>query len=85
MASDDDARSKALAAAGHQLHKKSPLWLRDRKRIFAEADWHLTYAEGDHAFRGMYPSDFVQPPEPVVPRSRTTPRRRRAIAENVMG
>lgn len=56
---------KALNDNGHILLRKSPFWLRDTKKHFSGAPWHLTYLEGDMAYRGVYISDFVQRQEQV--------------------
>jgi hypothetical protein len=50
---------KALNENGHLAVRKSPFWLRDTKKYFTDANWHLTYMEGDMAYREVYISDFV--------------------------
>lgn len=50
---------EALEDRGHLVTHSLPFWLRDRKKHFAGADWHLTYLEGDLAYRGLYLSDFT--------------------------
>lgn len=50
----------ALRKSGHIFLKNSPLWLRDRKNILKDADWHFTYLEGDLAHRGIYTYDFTK-------------------------
>jgi hypothetical protein len=59
---------KALRDNGHVFLRKSPFWLRDTKKHFTDAAWHLTYLEGDLAYRGVYISDFVPPRKPVISR-----------------
>lgn len=52
---------QALKENGHVVLRKSPFWLRDPKRRFEGASWHLTYLEGDLAYRDMYMYDFAPP------------------------
>lgn len=59
---------KALRDNGHIFLRKSPFWLRDTQKHFTDAAWHLTYLEGDLAYRHVYISDFVPPGKPVISR-----------------
>ncbi|MCK6621133.1 MAG: hypothetical protein HUU32_11855 [Calditrichaceae bacterium] len=52
---------QALKQNGHFVFRESPFWLRDPKGRFEGASWHLTYLEGDLAYRDMYMYDFVPP------------------------
>lgn len=49
---------QALNNSGFVYLRQSPFWLRDRKDLFKEAEWHLTYLEGDLAYRNLYLPDF---------------------------
>lgn len=51
---------EALEDRGHLVTHSLPFWLRDRKKHFEAAAWHLTYLEGDLAYRNLYFSDFVR-------------------------
>jgi len=44
---------KALKDSGHFVTHELPFWLRDARKIFSDASWHLTYLEGDLAYRSM--------------------------------
>ena len=59
---------KALRDNRHVFLRKSPFWLRDTKKHFTDAAWHLTYLEGDLAYRQIYISDFVPPKTCLKPR-----------------
>ena len=52
---------KSLISAGYVLLRRSPFWLRDRNGNFDNAEWHLTFAEGDLGYRNIYPNDFKKP------------------------
>lgn len=56
---------EALRDNGHIFLRKSPFWLRDTQKHFTDAAWHLTYLEGDLAYREVYINDFVPPGRPV--------------------
>ncbi len=58
----------ALKSRGHVITHELPFWLRDRKKQFYDASWHLTYLEGDLAYRGVYLADFVQGEEGRAPK-----------------
>lgn len=41
----------ACEAAGGEVIGQRPVWLRERNEVLAEGPWHLTYLEGDLAYR----------------------------------
>ncbi|MCH9659939.1 MAG: hypothetical protein K0U54_03410 [Bacteroidetes bacterium] len=49
-----------LKTRGHVITHELPFWLKDRKKLFLDASWHLTYLEGDLDYRGLHLTDFVQ-------------------------
>jgi hypothetical protein len=57
---------EALEDRGHLVTHSLPFWLRDRKKHFEGAAWHLSYLEGDLAYRGLYLYDFIRHNEIVL-------------------
>ena len=43
---------EALTASGYEASKK-PVWVKDPDKVLQDAEWHLTFLEGDLAYRDM--------------------------------